>query len=70
MQVYPNLEASTLTIDFFLAKNESVELQITDAKGKTLKKEMLNSNQFKLVKTKRTRKHRVHVKILIKCLFN
>ena len=42
LQGYPNLEASTLTIDFVLTKNEPVELQITDANGKVLKKEILN----------------------------
>ncbi|MGF2413044.1 hypothetical protein [Ferruginibacter sp.] len=41
LQVYADVEASTLTLDFFLAKNESVELQITDANGKVLKREIL-----------------------------
>jgi hypothetical protein len=41
MQVYPIINDGILSINFFLAQSTSVSLQITDANGKILKKEML-----------------------------
>lgn len=41
MQVYPNTDEGILSINFFLAQSTAVDLQITDANGKILKKEIL-----------------------------
>lgn len=41
LQVYPNTDEGILSINFFLAQSTAVDLQITDANGKILKKEIL-----------------------------
>ncbi len=41
MQVFPNANSGTLTINFYLKNNTSIDLLITDANGNILKKEIL-----------------------------
>ncbi len=63
MQVYPDMGESSLIVNFFLTKNEPVELQIAGSNGKIINREILHeltmgknstSNRIKNLKAGRT----------------